>query len=100
MTTDIDLNRAEHTLLLSLGAAIVARAGRIAAEARYPDVTSEDLGAITIAVENFLTDIIIGLRAPGPHATLAEIAQVTQEVAMGAVVKILGEPPPTTGTLH
>lgn len=88
-----DMNRAELALLLSLGAAMVARAGRITTEARYPNATTEQISAIGRKIEDILTDIIIGMREPGPPPTLEEIAQITDEVAMGAVLAILGDPP-------
>lgn len=87
-----DMNRIELTLLLTLGAAIVAHAGRITGELGYA-VGDDERRAIALKVEDVLTDVIVGMRAPGPRATLDEIAQVQHEIAMGAVVAVLGEPP-------
>ena len=88
-----DMNRIEIALLLSLGLAAQAHAGRIAKDAGYRDVGTDEMRAIALHIEDTLSDVIIGMRAPGPVPTVEEIAELMRVVAMGAVVAILGEPP-------
>ena len=90
-----DMTRAELALLLSLGSATVAHAGRLATEARYRDVDENERRAITMKIEDVLTDVIVGLRLPGPPPTTEDIAQIMHEVAHASLVAILGDPPTT-----
>lgn len=88
-----DMTRTEIALLLSLGTAAVAHAGRLAAELRYREVGADEMGAIGLHIEDTLTHVIVGLRVPGPGPTLDDVAELMREAAMGAVLAILGEPP-------
>lgn len=94
-----DMNRTEIALLLALALAAQAHAGQIAVQARYRDVTPDEVRAIMMRIEDVLTDVIVGMRAPGPAPTPDEIAEVVRTVAMAAVEKVLGEPP-APETLH
>lgn len=93
-----ELNRTETALLLSLGLAAQAHAGRLAAEAGYADVDTDEVRALAMHIENTLRFVIVAMRQPGPTPTPEEIAETMRIAATGAVVAVLGEPPiPTTG---
>lgn len=96
-----DMTRAELALLVSLGAAGMARAGRITAAAEYPQVTEDQLKSIAENLEDLLTDCILMMRAEGPVPTLLDVAAMTDELAAGAVIAVLGEPPGApANTMH
>lgn len=88
-----DLTRAERTLLMCIWEQTIDTTRELRIMSRYPNPTDEQWLEMAARQHRAIELTIIGLRAPGEPARLAEINEVIRGLAEGALLAVLGAPP-------
>jgi len=101
MSTD-DFSDAELELLITACAVAAARIGQLCKASGYPQPTAEQTEEMSRLVREAFTLTVAGLRATGPEEMTTEelgegLYAAAEGVAQGAILRVMGSPPSTSG---